>query len=48
MVWDEITYPFPGFTGETVEIWEEINYFIPHLKMDLITYPWGIKVKPCK
>ena len=38
-VWDEIAYPFPNFNGCTVEVWEWISNFIPHFKMDIITYP---------
>ena len=38
-VWDEITCPFPNFNGETVEVWEWINNFIPHITMDVIIYP---------
>ena len=38
-VWDEITYPFPNFSGATVEVWEWISNFIPHFIMDVITYP---------
>ena len=30
-VWDEITYPFPNFNGESVELWVWISNFIPHL-----------------
>ena len=30
-VWDEMTYPFPDFTGCTVEVRESISYFIPQL-----------------
>ena len=30
-VWDEIMYPFHNFNGTTVEIWEWISGFIPHL-----------------
>ena len=29
-VWDEITWPFPNFSGATVKIWEWISSFIPH------------------
>ena len=35
----QITYPFPNFNGETVEVWEWTCNFIPHFIMDLITYP---------
>ena len=30
-VWGEIGYPFPNFKGCTVEVWEWIDNFIPHL-----------------
>ena len=29
-VWVEITYPFPNFSGATVEVWEWVSNFIPH------------------
>ena len=29
--WDEITYPFPNCSGCTVEVWERMSNFIPHL-----------------
>ena len=38
-VWDEITYPFPNFNGCTVEVWEWIINFMPHIIMYVITYP---------
>ena len=38
-VWDEITYPFHNFDGCTVELWEWMRNFIPHIIMDVITYP---------
>ena len=44
-VWGEITFPFPNFNGATVEVWEWISNFIPHLIMDLIIHPFGIKVE---
>ena len=31
-VWNEVTYPFPNFNG-TVEVWEWISNFIPHIIM---------------
>ena len=37
-VWDEITCPFPNFSGTAVEVWEWRSNFIPHLVMDVITY----------
>ena len=48
-VWDEVTYPFPNFNGEAVEVWEWISNSIPHL--DLLS-KWllihaVIKVNPC-
>ena len=30
-VWNEITYPFPNFNGATVEVWEWLSNFIPHV-----------------
>ena len=39
-VWDEITYPFPNFNGGTVEVCDWMIYFISHLIMDAITYPY--------
>ena len=36
---DETTYPFPKFSGTTVEVWEWISNFIHNFKMDVITYP---------
>ena len=30
---DEITYAFPNFNGGTVEVWEWISNFIPHIIM---------------
>ena len=38
-VWDEITYPFLEFNGETVEVLEWISSYIPHFIMDVIAYP---------
>ena len=38
-VWDEITYPYPNLNGHAVKFWEWISSFIPHFKMDVITYP---------
>ena len=38
-VWDKINYPFLNFNGCTVEVWEWVNNFIPHLIMDVIIYP---------
>ena len=48
---DEITYPFPNFNGATVEVWERIINFLPHLIiLDLMDYNGliyaRIKVKP--
>ena len=43
--WDEITYPFPNFSGCTVEVWEWISKFIPYFIMDIITYPcWDLSL----
>ena len=38
-VWDEIAYAFPNFNGYTVEVWEWISNFLPHLTGHVITYP---------
>ena len=38
-VWDAITCPFLNFNGATVEVEEWISNYIPHLIMDVITYP---------
>ena len=38
-LWDEITYPLPNFDGCTLEVWEWVSNFIPHIIMDVITYP---------
>ena len=43
---DEITYPFQNFNRTTVEIWEWLRNFIFHFLMDVITYPFWVKVKP--
>ena len=31
-VWDEITYPFPNFSGTTIEIWKWISNYIPRIR----------------
>ena len=36
----EITCPFPNFIGE----W--MGNFVPHIKMDAITYPGGFRAGP--
>ena len=38
-VWDGITYQFPNFNGYTIEVWEWKSNFIPHLIMNVSTYP---------
>ena len=38
-VWDEIAYQFPNFNGVAVEVWEWMKNFIPHVTIDIITYP---------
>ena len=35
----EVTYPFPNFNGNTVEVWEWISNFISQLIKNVITYP---------
>ena len=37
--WDGLTYLFLTFNGCTTEVWEWINNFIPHIIIDVITYP---------
>ena len=37
--WDEITYPFPNFNSDTVEVWERIGDFILHFTRYEISYP---------
>ena len=37
-MWDEITYPFPNFSGCTVEVWKWINNFTQHFMMGVIPY----------
>ena len=39
-MWDEIIYPFPNFNGATIEIWEWISNFIPHITEHVITYSY--------
>ena len=42
-LWDEITHPFQNFNVCTVEVWECIGNFIPHLIMDIIIHPcWDL------
>ena len=36
--WNEITYPIPNFNGCTVEVWDWISNFTPHLTRHVITY----------
>ena len=39
-VGNEITYPFSNFNSATVEVWEWISNFIPHISAhSMITYP---------
>ena len=38
-VCDVITDPFPDYIGASVEVWEWMNNFIPHLTPHMITYP---------
>ena len=50
-VWDEITCPFPNFSGCTVEVWEWISTFISHLITHVMWCPcWDqskISVERC-
>ena len=34
-MWGEITFPFPNSNGATVEVWELISIFIPHVQNSL-------------
>ena len=46
-MWDGITYPFPNINSATIEVWEWISNFIPHIVMDVITYAcWLVKGAP--
>ena len=46
-MWDEITPPFPNFNRCTIEVWEWINDFIPHLiGGKLLSYPTPIPQPP--
>ena len=42
-VWDEIIYPFPNMNGATVEGWEWMSNFIPHVIMDAM-FMLGLKL----
>ena len=46
-VWNEITYLFVNFNDATIEVWEWISNFIPHLTMDVIIILVGIKACLC-
>ena len=39
-MWGEIDYPFPNFNDVTLKVWEWVNNFILHVRMDIITYPF--------
>ena len=39
-MWDEITYPFPNFSGCIVEVLEWIRNFTQRFIMDVISYPY--------
>ena len=45
-VWNEIAYSFTNFNSATVEVWEWIGNFIPHITGQVITYSFDIKVNP--
>ena len=38
-VLDEITFPFPNFSGAAIEVWEWISNLILHFTGHIITYP---------
>ena len=39
-MWDELTYISLNFNDATVEVWEFISNYIPHIMVDMITYPY--------
>ena len=39
-VYNEITNPFPNFSGGTIEVWEWLSNLIPYITIDVITYPF--------
>ena len=41
-MWDEFTYSFPNFNGNTVEVWEWISDLIPHIIVNIYA-----GIKPC-
>ena len=38
-VWEKITHPFPNLNGYTIEVWDWIDDFIPHLTDHVSKYP---------
>ena len=38
-VWDETTYPFPNFSGRTVDIWKLTSNPFSHFTGHVITFP---------
>ena len=36
---EKLTYQFPNFNGATVEVWEWVSNFTPHVMMDVINCP---------
>ena len=46
-LWDEIIYSFSNFYGCTIEFWEWISNFNPHVPGHVIVIHAGIKDKPC-
>ena len=36
---NKLLHPFPNFNGATIEVWECISNFIPHLPGHMMTYP---------
>ena len=36
-----MAYPFPNFTGATIDVWKWINNIIPHFKVHVIKNPCG-------
>ena len=38
-MWDAIDYPFQNLNVATVDVWEKVSDFIPHVTGHVITYP---------
>ena len=45
-VWDEISYPFPTFSGVPLMFANGLINFTPHFKMDALLILAGIEINP--